>query len=338
MECRVIINKMKNIDLLIDKTAGFVEELKEIEYRLHSPEVLADIRETKELSKKREKLDGICSSRDSLVEAFNEEKRIEALFVNADSDEKAVYAEIIDELRQVEYKSILKLLSLLLPEGGEVQKLRIEFKPLGNDSVFADRLVKMYVFYAERCGLSVSREGLTIYVNGKNAWMYLDSATCVHKLYDVKSQTVEVKVFEIFASNTVKVNPDDVRVDIYLAHGKGGQNINKVETAVRLTHLPTGVVVTCQDERSQLKNKERAFKKLAETLTVMSDGDLRKKEDEQQLELMRRVRLNQRVFNKQTNSFTDSRVKGLSVDLDDAYKGVINEIVEAILIDKYINN
>ncbi len=329
---------MKNIELLINKTVGFAEELKEIEYRLHSPEVLADIRETKELSKRRERLDGICSSRNSLVKAYDQETHIASLMINADSDERVVYAEMIDELRQEEHKSILKLLSLLLPEGGETQKLRIELKPLGNDGIFADKLVKMYVLYAERCGLTVSRDGLTIYVNGKNALMYFDSATCVHKLYDTKPQTVEVKVFEIFTSDTVKVDPDDVRVDIYLAHGKGGQNINKVETAVRLTHLPSGVVVTCQDERSQLKNKERAFKKLAEALTDMSNGYLRKREEEQQIELMRRVRQNQRVFNKTNNTFTDSRVKELSVDLDLAFKGVINEIVEAILIDKYINN
>lgn len=325
---------MEKIKLLLTKTEYHAEQLRDIEYKLQSPEVLMDIVETRELSKQREKLAYIVENRNAIITLIEEEKQClqDRALAQVASERKAfddMYSELVQERRL----ATLKLLTALLDSESMDEEIRVEFKPIGIDLGFTDKLVKLYSYFATINELNCKKEGQTLYINGKNASVLFESATAIHKLYSKKPQTVEVKVFKVYKVAKVKANPSDVRVDIYLSHGKGGQNINKVETAVRLTHKPTGIVVTCQDERSQLKNKERAFAKLDDLLSQRAADAVQQLEATQQLKLNETVRVNQRRFNEDNNTFSDSRVN-FTIDLEKAYKGQINEIVEAILLDR----
>lgn len=328
---------MDKIESLLAKTEYYQTRLEEIQSKLLSPEVLASLTETRSLLVEQSKVESIVEKRNAVINVLKAEENCVIERNNAKtSEDKAFYSDMYDELQKEKSLSVLWLLTLVLPfSTSETEEIRIEIKPLGIDLGLSDKLVKIYSNFATINELNCKVENQTLYIKGKNAKALFDSATCLHKIYDAKQESAEVKVFEVFSSQKVKVDPKDVRVDIYLSHGKGGQNINKVETAVRLTHLPTGTVVTCQDERSQLKNKERAFAKLDEILNSKSSETLRRKEDEQQLLLMRTVRQNQRILDIPKNLFKDSRTD-VSVPLDKAYKGDIGEIVESLLLDKYL--
>lgn len=328
---------MDKIDLLLAKTEYYATELSEIEQKLLAPEVLADVTETRRLSSEKAKYFAIVEKRNSIVRVIESEKScLKEKNEAKTSEDKKFYSEMYSELQREKSSAVIALVALLLPVSqSKTDEIRLEIKPVGQDNGLADKLVKIYSNFAAINELNCRKENQTLFISGKNAKILFENATSLHKTYESKPQSAEVKVFEVFATQKAKVDTKDVRVDIYLSHGKGGQNINKVETAVRLTHLPTGTVVTCQDERSQLKNKERAFAKLNEILSDKLAGEVKRKEDEQQLTLMRTVRLNQRVLNMTSDSFSDSRTD-VSVPLSEAYKGFIGELVETLLLDKYL--
>lgn len=158
-------------------------------------------------------------------------------------------------------------------------------------------LFRMYKMYAKLKGYeteiidSLDGDGaglksVTFLVNGFNAYGYFKSEIGVHRLVRISPFDANKRRHTSFASvevmpeveddSTVSINPDDVRVDTYRSSGAGGQHVNKTDSAIRLTHLPTGIVVTCQNERSQIKNRETAFKVLKSKLVALKEEEKRK--------------------------------------------------------------
>ena len=230
------------------------------------------------------------------------EKRIYDLFELAQLEDDSMTAEIEQETEAIQQELDRRELSTLL--GGPYDRgnalLTINAGAGGTDSQdWASMLQRMYLRWAERSGYATDiidlTEGeeagiktITIAVNGQYAYGYLRAEKGVHRLVRLSpfdsahrrhTSFAQVEVLpEIEDDAEIVIAPDDVRIDIFKSSGAGGQNVQKNATAIRLTHIPTGIVVTCQNERSQMQNRENAFRVLRGRLAA-----IRQEEQDKQL-------------------------------------------------------
>ncbi len=220
--------------------------------------------------------------------------------------------------------------------------------------LFAGDLYKMYTKYAHKVGWKLNEVSKSVggikdirevvfeivgSLPARDLYDLLKSESGVHRVQRVPvtesggrihTSTATVAVLPVVNPVSVKINPSDLKIDTFRSGGAGGQNVNKVETAVRVTHIPTGIVVSCQDERSQLQNKERALQVLASKLFVMMQ--------EQQKDSIDGLRLSQigtgdrsekiRTYNFPQNRITDHRIKKSWHNLEDILDGNLDPILK----------
>ncbi len=221
-------------------------------------------------------------------------------------------------------------------------------------ALFAAELYQMYIHYCEkhRLKIEVVDENATelggikeivFNVTGKDAYKQLKFESGVHRVQRVPetesqgrvhTSTATVAVMPEAEDVEVEIRDEDVRVDFYRSSGAGGQKVNKTETAIRLTHFPTGIVVTCQDERSQLKNKDKAYKVLRSRLYDYYNGLNQSAQDAQRKSLVGRGDRSERIrtYNFPQGRVTDHRI-GLSLfSIDNFMLGDIDEMVEALAV------
>jgi len=223
----------------------------------------------------------------------------------------------------------------------------------GNEaSLFAAELARMYIKYLERQGFkvnllsaSLSEVGgykeVILEVKGKNAYAKLKYESGTHRVQRVPetessgrihTSAVTVAILPEAQESDLKINPDDLRIDVFRSSGHGGQSVNTTDSAVRITHLPTGTVVTCQDEKSQLKNKTKAMNILRSRLLA------RKLEEEQtKLKLERRAQIGSgdrsekiRTYNFPQDRVTDHRINLTMHNLSNFLNGEIDQMVQAL--------
>lgn len=221
-------------------------------------------------------------------------------------------------------------------------------------ALFAYELYRMYLNYCERNRLKVELvdinetelggiKEVVFNVTGKNAYKQLKYESGVHRVQRVPetesqgrvhTSTVTVAVLPEAEDVEVEIRDEDVRVDVYRSSGAGGQKVNKTETAIRLTHFPTGIVVTCQDERSQLKNKDKAFKVLRSRLYDYYSTQNRSATDAQRKSLVGRGDRSERIrtYNFPQGRVTDHRI-GLSLfNITEFMMGDIGAMTEALAV------
>ena len=221
-------------------------------------------------------------------------------------------------------------------------------------ALFAAELYRMYLSYCERHRLKVELvdenatelggiKEIVLNISGKSAYKLLKFESGVHRVQRVPetesqgrvhTSTATVAVMPEAEDVDVELRDEDVRVDVYRSSGAGGQKVNKTETAIRLTHFPTGIVVTCQDERSQLKNKDKAFKVLRSRLYDYYSSINRGEQDAQRKSLVGRGDRSERIrtYNFPQGRVTDHRIGFSLYSLDSFMMGDIDGMVEALAV------
>ncbi len=292
--------------------------------------------------------------------ALQEKERhlAEATDMLRDEELRPMAEEEVSRLKR-ELEEDLRALKLMLipPDPNDGRSVIIEIRPgAGGEeaALFAGLLLRMYQRYAERRRMrfepvSVSDTELggvkeaVVMLSGSTAWSRLKFESGVHRIQRVPvteaggrihTSTATVAVLPEAEEVDAEIRPEDVRIDTYRASGHGGQYINRTDSAVRLTHLPTGLVVTCQDEKSQLKNKEKAFKVLRSRLYDMlrSQKDAAYAEDRRSQvgsgERNERIR----TYNFPQGRVTDHRANLTLYKLDQVVDGDLDEIIDALLL------
>ena len=246
---------------------------------------------------------------------------------------------------------------LLLPKDPNDEKnviLEIRAGTGGDEAaLFAQDLLRMYLRYAERRGwkaeiMDANDTGIggikeaSVLIKGKGAYSRMKFESGTHRVQRVPetensgrihTSAATVAVLPEVDDVEVEINPNDVRVDVYRSSGNGGQCVNTTDSAVRLTHIPTGLVVTCQDEKSQIKNKDKAFKVLRSRLY-----DMKLQEQNAEISAERRSQVGSgdrseriRTYNFPQGRVTDHRIGMTIYKLDSFLDGEIDEIVDGLI-------
>ncbi len=332
------------------------QRLLDLEAEVSQPETMADRRRYQDLSKELAEIRPV-------VEAYRRYRDLEAEIAEYreylegdDAELKELAADELPELEKRRGELEKEIQLLLLPKDPNDEKnvvLEIRAGTGGDEAaLFAADLFRMYARYAERqhwqieelsrneTGVGGLKE-IIVLIRGKRVYSQLKYESGVHRVQRVPTtesqgrihtSAVTVAVLPEADEVDVEINPQDLRIDIYRASGPGGQGVNTTDSAVRITHLPTGLVVSSQDERSQHKNKARAMKVLASRLL-----DLRQREQHEQISSERRSQVGSgdrseriRTYNFPQGRVTDHRI-GLTLHkLDQIMQGEIGELVTSL--------
>ncbi len=345
---------------MIEKTAIIKKRFDELTELISKPEIIADQKEWKKLVKERAGLEEIAEAHDELEKLINEYNSVQQTIKN-ETD-----AEIV-ELFKEEEKSCKKKIEeleekikiLLLPKDeNDDSNVIIEIRPgVGGEesALFGAVLLKMYCRYAERkrwkveiADYSETEIGgvkeCSFIISGKGAYSKLKYESGVHRVQRVPETESQGRVHTSTA--TVAVLPEveevdfeildkDLRIDTYRSSGAGGQHVNKTDSAIRITHLPTGIVVACQDERSQIKNRERAFQILKSKLYEFYKSQIDKEYSENRKSQVGNAERCERIrtYNYPQGRVTDHRINYTIYALEDFLDGNLDEMIENLELD-----
>lgn len=338
----------ENLDSVVDK-------FKDLEVKVADPEVIADMENWTKLMKEHADLEPVVnkylSYKDNLK---NLEEDKEMLGSTGDSEMEELLKEEIATLEEqiVEDEEELKI--LLLPKDPNDEKnVFIEIRAgAGGDEagLFAGELLRMYQMYSDKKHWSteimdIQQQGVggikevVMMVKGKGAYSRLKYESGVHRVQRVPqtessgrihTSTATVAVLPEAEDVDVKIEQKDLRIDVFRASGNGGQCVNTTDSAVRITHIPTGLVVTCQDEKSQIKNKDKAMKVLKSRLYDMMEEEKNKdRADARKSQVGTGDRSERiRTYNFPQGRITDHRINKTIFQLQNFLDGDIEEMID----------
>jgi peptide chain release factor 1 len=345
---------------VIERLAGLEDEYAAIEARLSEADVIADPAQLRDLNRRykelgvvvdayrryRRRADDLTAAKELLVDATGDERELARLEV---AEAEADLAQLEDELKL-----------LLLPrDPNEGKDVIVEIRGAegGEEAnLFARDLFEMYQAYALRAGwklevLSADHSDLggfnqiTFVLKGDGAWSHMKFEGGPHRVQRVPitesqgrvhTSSATVTVLPVADEVDVAIDPNDLQIDVYRSSGPGGQSVNTTDSAVRITHKPTGIVVAMQDERSQLQNRARAMQVLrARLLKAEQDRHAAEVAAERKAQVGGGGRSEKiRTYNYKQNRITDHRI-GLTLNrLQDVLAGNLDEVLDALVADE----
>lgn len=346
---------------MLEQLSAMEERYEELGRFLQDPKVLSDQAEFQKYARAHAQLDDIVSkyrTYKKVLEEIKETKEIEAS--EQDAEFRALAATELEKLEEERRRLERELRIMLLPRDPNDEKnviVEIRAGAGGEEAaLFAAELFRMYARYAERQGWRIEMmsdnptdlggfKEVIFTVEGKGAYSRLKYEGGVHRVQRVPTteaggrihtSTATVAVLPEAEEVEVDIDPDDLRIDIYRSQGHGGQSVNTTDSAVRITHIPTGIVVTCQDERSQHKNKEKALRVLRARLL-----DKAQREQKEELDEARRLLVGTgdrseriRTYNFPQNRVTDHRIGLTLYKLQAILDGELDEVIDALALQE----
>lgn len=332
----------------------------ELAQQVGDPEVIADQARWRELVKEHSRLEPIIAAYDAYMKT--EAGIAECSAILADGDAEKEMQELAEEelkaLRETAERQLGELKLLLLPKDkNDERNVIIEIRAgTGGDeaALFGAVLKRMYERYAERHGfkyelIDVSETEMggvkeaVISLNGRGAYSRLKFESGVHRVQRVPETETQGRIHTSAATVAVlpeaedievEINPGDLRIDTYRSSGAGGQHVNKTESAIRITHLPTGIVVQSQDERSQGRNKEQAMKVLKSRLYELYSREQAEKEASARKSQVGSGDRSERIrtYNFPQSRVTDHRINLTLYKLPQFIDGDMDEIIEGLIL------
>jgi peptide chain release factor 1 len=336
---------------VLDRLAGLEKEYEEVVAQLGDPEVLSDQRRLRDVSRRHKQLDPIVAAYRQYRSSLDDLEVAKELGMKDEID--------LAEGRIAELEEELKL--LLLPKDPNDDKnviVEIRGAEGGEEAnLFAKDLFEMYQRYADRLGWKLEVLGvdhsdmggfneITFLVKGDGVWTRMKHEGGPHRVQRVPVTESQGRIHTSSATVTVlpeaeevdiHIDPNDLKIDVYRSTGPGGQSVNTTDSAVRITHVPSGVVVAMQDEKSQIQNRAKAMQVLRARL-------LKAEQDRQQAELSsaRRTQVGGggrsekiRTYNYKENRVSDHRINlTLAGKLDRILQGDLDDLVDALIADE----
>ncbi len=334
-----------------------VAEYQGIEMQMADPETMGDQALFRKLSKRYSELQPIINVKNQLVQA-REDHEAAAEMAHEDAEFKEEAQRLEAEIVNLE-EQLADLLAPRDPHDGDDIVMEVKAGAGGEEAaLFAGELVRMYQRYADKHGFSMEVLGLsesdlggvkdmTLSIRSKQpsrdgAWSVFKFEGGVHRVQRVPVTESQGRIQTSAAGVLVYPEPDevgeveidekDLRIDVYRSSGKGGQGVNTTDSAVRITHLPTGLVVTCQKERSQIQNKARAMQVLAARLQAIAEEEANAEAAEGRAAQIRTMDRSERIrtYNWPENRITDHRIGFKANNLDSVLGGDLDDLFTAL--------
>ena len=342
---------------MLDKLELIEKHYEELSQLMAQAEVAADPQRLQQLSKEKASIEDIITIYREYKANSKELAEMESLLSNtAEAGMTALIKEEMDKLKQRQDDLLQQLKLSLLPKDPNANKdviFEIRAGTGGEEAgLFAADLFRMYGRYAQSKGWEVNIinsnrseiggfKEVIFEIKGKGAFSQLKYERGVHRVQRVPATEVSGRIHTSTATVAVlpaveeielNINPDELKLEFFHSRGAGGQNVNKLSTAVRITHLPTGIVATCQDERSQLRNRMKAMALLRARLF-----DIEQRKQSESIDRERRIQVGTgqraekiRTYNFPQNRVTDHRINSTFHNLSQILDGGLDEILEAL--------
>lgn len=342
---------------MINKLEGILKRYNDLSKKLSDPEGISNSENFKKYSREFREVKPV-------VERYNELKKIEQEILGAqellnseDEELKLLGKEEIEILQHKKDDIISEIKILLIPKDPfENKNIIMEIRAgVGGEeaALFVKDLFRMYMAYAENKGWKTELldshstdlggfKEIIFSISGKDVYKYLKYESGAHRVQRVPETEASGRIHTSTATVAVlpeaeevefEINPDDLRIDVFHASGHGGQNVQKVSTAIRIVHKPTGIMVTCQDERSQLQNKLKAMRILRARLY-----DIFEQDKEKEIASARRAQIGRgyrneriRTYNFPQGRVTDHRINLSIYNIQNIMEGNLDELINALI-------